>query len=534
MKVILIDDEAFFRVSFKSLINWKELGCELVGEATDGEEALKLIEAVRPDLVFLDITMPKMNGLEVLERLGKRLDNMSVIVLSSYSDYEYVRSALKSGAYDYIHKPLIDSDVIIDLINKAGKHLESKREAEAYAREIEESVSKNELTIREASLRRMLSGRSPWEEVLKIKPINLACLVVQIEDFSIVTNRYENKNRHVLLNSMENIIREICEFSNETEYAYMENGQAIVLISQSSTRSMESAMKNFNTLATRIREAMKVFLDVDVTIGKSKIQSTSNLTDVFNDAHSALSKRYFNGPGIYESSEPIEVNGVKEELLNQIDALCRKVSDDRISDITSDIEGLIESSKGERAQNHKIVMEGLKGIFYTMRKSFYAIKDTSPHELLEFITIEELINADTFEKAIKVLEKGFALLSEIRNKSIGQTGEVLNSNVQTALIYIREHYNESISLESISRLIGLNKSYFARLFKQSTGESFTKFLNGYRIDKAKKILSDADCRIYEIADQVGFRNVEYFNQAFRTYTGLSPSEFREKRNRAVT
>jgi two-component system response regulator YesN len=98
--------------------------------------------------------------------------------------------------------------------------------------------------------------------------------------------------------------------------------------------------------------------------------------------------------------------------------------------------------------------------------------------------------------------------------------------VRQALIYIRNNYARQISLEDISRYIGISRIYLSQIFKKETGQNISGFLLGYRISQAKKMLGDSDLKIYEIADMIGFGSAQYFSRIFKEQTGMNPNEYR--------
>lgn len=105
-KVVIIDDEPWTRGVINKLANWEELGLEVVGEATDGETGLELIHRVLPDIVITDVKMPRISGIELVQRLRKEGFQIPILIISGYNDFEYVRSALKLGVTDYLLKPI--------------------------------------------------------------------------------------------------------------------------------------------------------------------------------------------------------------------------------------------------------------------------------------------------------------------------------------------------------------------------------------------------------------------------------------------
>ena len=104
--VLLVDDEIMIREGFKRLFDWETHGCEVVGEAVDGMEALAKIDALVPDIVIMDINIPIMNGLKVIELARMKHPDMAFVVVSGYDDFSYCREALRQKITDYILKPV--------------------------------------------------------------------------------------------------------------------------------------------------------------------------------------------------------------------------------------------------------------------------------------------------------------------------------------------------------------------------------------------------------------------------------------------
>lgn len=109
--VMIVDDEKYVRMGIKEQTDWDLIGCEVVAEAANGEEALKKAEETRPDLVISDIRMPKMDGIELAEKLLERFPSTKVIFLTAYNEFEYARQAVRIGVSDYLLKPFQDGEL---------------------------------------------------------------------------------------------------------------------------------------------------------------------------------------------------------------------------------------------------------------------------------------------------------------------------------------------------------------------------------------------------------------------------------------
>lgn len=106
LRVLLVDDEIMIREGFKKLFDWEKHDCEVVGEAADGMEALAQIHALIPDIVIMDINIPIMSGLKVIQMSRMQYPNMKFVIVSGYDDFSYCREAFRMQITDYILKPV--------------------------------------------------------------------------------------------------------------------------------------------------------------------------------------------------------------------------------------------------------------------------------------------------------------------------------------------------------------------------------------------------------------------------------------------
>ena len=117
-KLVVADDEPKIRRGIENILNWNDFNIDIVGEAEDGEIALEVIEEKTPDIILLDINMPFLNGLNLLQKL-KDINNKSiVIIISGYDDFSYAQKALKLNVFDYILKP-VNKKSMEEIITKA-------------------------------------------------------------------------------------------------------------------------------------------------------------------------------------------------------------------------------------------------------------------------------------------------------------------------------------------------------------------------------------------------------------------------------
>ncbi len=135
-KVLIVDDEKYVRMGIRSETDWALIGCEVVAEASNGEEALLMADEFRPDLVVSDIRMPKMDGIALAEKLLEKYPGTKVIFLTAYNEFEYARQAIRIGVSDYLLKPFQDGELEASIQRLLHLH----PNAPASSKELEENL----------------------------------------------------------------------------------------------------------------------------------------------------------------------------------------------------------------------------------------------------------------------------------------------------------------------------------------------------------------------------------------------------------
>ena len=198
MKVLIVDDEAIVRIGLKSIINWAEEGFDCVLEAGNGVEALLLVQKEAPDLIITDIKMPEMNGLELIEALRENQNGASIIVLSSYDDFEFVRQAMKLGATDYILKLQMTEASLSETIRSAmaNKHVHNPKDIQGFSRNLQYLQNKllRDALILGGEAQRILSDMAKALQ-LCIDPQNCILAVLRYEPVEEACTDAEHKRR---------------------------------------------------------------------------------------------------------------------------------------------------------------------------------------------------------------------------------------------------------------------------------------------------------------------------------------------------
>ena len=156
-RVIIADDEPVIRRGLRETIEWDALGLEVAGEAADGAEALKLVREIRPEILITDIRMPEMDGIQLIREVRELDMNVKITILSGYSDYDYLKAAIRLGVDNYLLKPIDNDELIANLRNTVS---EIEKEAAANLQ-----IRQGTNLLRSNTLRRLVAGYISQEEL---------------------------------------------------------------------------------------------------------------------------------------------------------------------------------------------------------------------------------------------------------------------------------------------------------------------------------------------------------------------------------
>ena len=269
-QVLLVDDEALARHDVKSMLDWEKHGFTLCGEAYNGSMALSMMEQQTPHIAILDVSMPLMNGVELSGRIKERFPKVKMIILSSFDDYDYVRTCLMNGAIDYMLKHRLNAAALLTLLNKAVQELQSEeREYEARHAQTRMIERLSPVILREhvANLARDVNEASEalqsyaCDNHLYTHSLNFGTAAVQIVPFLLLTESLTDvqKNRFVL-QATEVMQMAIGDVQKRT-VGYAGEGRFIVLFS-SEDRSEHTVSSQINQAISSLSHSLEKFLNL--------------------------------------------------------------------------------------------------------------------------------------------------------------------------------------------------------------------------------------------------------------------------------
>lgn len=527
IKVLIAEDEILVRIGLKMSINWEQHGYNIVGDASDGIEALQLCDQLQPDIVLTDIKMPRMNGLELIKQLNEKHPNIKAIILSNYDEFSYAQQALKLGAVNYILKVDVSPDDLIETLNNVR---------DKYFKNISYSQSK----VRDNSLERykfirtLIFGKMSDCEIehcikkhqLQLENKNLVLVILKINNYSSKKNDNYYKNS-LLNNSVLELIKDCICSEGYGEAIPFADGKFIIILSLPKLRTEREIEEFSQAIVKRITESIKNILGLTVSMGISNVhQSFKDLNQACEEAEYALSMRFFEGQNYILRYKNIEQFDKMDEMPISIDSpkIVAAISENKQEVLNKIIEEAGEFFISNRTQNEKV-----RFFFSRLIIEYTDFIHATGGDYLKVLgqgenPIEKLIKIETITEIIEYLK----LITERLLKYVEQyQSEHKNRIVYKSRKYIAKNYNKDITLTSVAKYLNVNSSYFSKLFKEVTGINFIDYLTRIRVDKAKYYLANTDMKIYQVALTVGYQNAEYFSKLFKQITAMSPKEYRE-------
>lgn len=504
MNVLIADDEHIVREGLKYIIDWEDLGFSVCGDAADGEEALKKILSLNPDLVLLDIRMPKKSGMEVMQEAIHAGYSGKFIILSGVSDFKLAQTAMRCGVDFYLTKP-IDEDELASAVTAIYNLIEKERHNRS-------SLAAYRDKARPGILRELLLGTCDCSR-LDLMDLGLNANLYQV----IFYENYEQNFSYPSWDFAE-ILR--AAIQNETSLDFLELNQQKILLLKGDTaiRRFERLLGHYATAPQKGSPFDSVFL-----ICGPKVARPEDIHRSYTLVCQLEKRRFF----CVENQHILSC----EDALVPDATLHPIITADLASEYARLFSGYIQSYNRtlltETLQALNLFLHRCSDDIAAIRHLLIDIYLLVKQKIMQLKTDQEIpFPANT--SAIALLESKAYLyemvqfLAEQFDLWMNAVGYSSGENIiDEVTYYIRQNYAENLKLETIAPLFGYNSSYLGKIFRKKTGVNFNTYVDQVRIENAKQLLHRNDLKIYEISDRIGYSNVDYFHKKFRKFAFLT-------------
>ena len=536
-RVMIVDDEPLILAGIASLLDWKEYGCEISGKAANGQQALKLMEEQKPDIVITDIKMPGMDGIGFMKAVKERgWDDVIFILLTNLEEFSLARQALSLGAVEYLVKMELTEEKLADSLKLAMERREMKRKAEAAGTAV--TVSREEAVrgyieklltdggtfsggassgnASEASAQNQGEG---YDSCLRRPVLAIISFNYGYEGFSSDFTREDQKK---VISFAENIIEQMVKGYFDHSCLVRRELNSLVLVM--STDGIEDYREQIRSLGEKIISVVKDYFEVSVSVAvSSRKESLGEFGALLYEAMSATNRYFYHSldPVVFYSEEcetsarhtgSFHIGFLKKDLSQAV-----ALNDSgRLEEILDQVACLLREHNPSRQQ----AVNACANLYFFLSSFFEDGEE--PDFPYEVNIMEKLGRLGTLGQIIQWInwfkEAVSRILERRRDTRVDKIAEMVRE-------YVMEHYKERITLGQAAEALNISQGYLSTAFKKQSGESFTNYVSAIKIEKAKELIASHQYMMYEVSDLLGFDTPFYFSKVFKKVTGMSPKEY---------
>ena len=501
-RMLVVDDEKTERECVRFLIEQSGLPLE-VSEAGDGREALRrLKETDGADILFTDVQMPLMDGLELIREAEKLFPDMKILIFSSYADFEYARTALTLGVVNYILKPLIP-----EKLKKSLEGLIGQLDEEAASRKLKD---RQQSFMLQYALQLSISGNfdgSRAEPAVLKQLEQFRCMV--LVDFN---GDFLENNSFVFYESLR------CAMRLDMESLNLSPDQALLLLRTPVENPKEWGMR----LLSHIQETFQISCWLAIS---KPLSGQASLKDACAAVEQQMERRFwepqlhvFTGQDREDAQDGAE-NGTDEN--RQLQQIKRALGNRDGAALQEALDSLFAKYRSRQNQSQIYV----KFIFSNLLTTLYPFLNEMDGEKK---TLDAMISDLYLQPDISEIVR---MVQELASRIIGgfSSGPSIRREILEVIDYIGANYGKELSVERLASIVFLTPDYLSRLFKKSMGKSISQYIRQFRMEKARELLTGTNRKVIDIGEAVEYPNYSYFCQSFREYFGTSPERYRQER-----
>ncbi|MBU5445437.1 response regulator [Paenibacillus sp. MSJ-34] len=498
MNIVLADDESLVRAGLRSMLNELNMPLQVVGEARNGEEAVRLIEEQRPDVAFVDIRMPKLSGLDVIAH-GKTVSPLTKwIILSGYSEFQYAKEALRLGACNYLLKP-VSLQELKDSVVQANEALR------------QHMIERNGRF--EHALVSWMQGRTPLHEANHLLA-SVHCKGLAFYIDSCLPERELADFQHRLINELQSMIRDrfLSGEFHSFAIALNEGHPAIIWAWHPSGR--RRAEERERQLEQAVRQWLEQVPGTQFAVTAIELEECAGLE--------SMAEQIGRLQTVASLRSMLSLNATY-----RLSGLTALASHEEWLRIGARLENVCRSYRHRNypayAREVDLLEKEMNEIGTLDRKALCRIQEFLAYSLGVAYPSGEL--ADWFKT---LQHHGDSMLSSAASQSDNEQKDI----VQCVIAYVDQNYMHDIGIKQIAELLHVTPNYLSTLFHKKHGSTFIKYLTETRMLKAKELLlKEPDLKVRQVAEAVGYYSTRHFTKLFTEQFGCYPSECRDKKNR---
>lgn len=524
---MVVDDEQIVIESVKFIVKKEISNIQVVKTAANGREAIQAASEVKPDIVLMDIRMPGINGIEAIKEIKKTYSDVKFVIVSAYEQFDFAKQAVELGVVDYLMKP-VNKTKLISTLNKITNELDIEKQKEEIQLDNIEKYKKALTVLEQGFIYSILFNKEYGTDLMKYKEIlGLSgstgyIMILKMTDKKTEKGISTGLKSHKIYTEFKNILK----YKTRCVVGPIMVDRIIAYIQDANVDEYDHRIEAIRLSEMLVEKIELKEPEVKLQVAIGSVRSDNELIYSYEEAIKAL--RAINDNTVihisdvtgnimdYENDFRVEEgrlinaleSGAKDSIMVILHALFNKCE---LAGFNSQCDFKSNKSRSKLIElmvvAHRIAAE----------------MDVSQDSYLRYEDyIAEMLAIDNYDKFKKwFIER----MSYIANKILIARESSVSEIIFQANNIIKENYKEDISLDGISRQLGISPQYFSRLYKNETGKNFIEYLTEIRIHKAKKLMKENSYSVKEICYMVGYSDPNYFSRLFKKQEGKSPTDY---------
>ncbi|MDD3167924.1 MAG: response regulator [Eubacteriales bacterium] len=528
-KMMIVDDEKVAIDSLTFIIKKSFTNVEDITTARSGREAIEKMAESVPDILFMDIHMPGINGIEAIREIRKRHREIVIIVLTAFDQFEFAKEAVKLDVMEYLLKP-VNRAKVVELINKAMMLIREEREKKQLELAMKEKLEYAGPIMENGFVYSLLLFDDNSKDIFDYKRLfdikEDGGYIITVE---LVNERTSGSSDNKIGYSIQS--QQFYPYFTDTVKALckciigpvMLNRIVVVVPANPKTGEFACRLEAVS-LAENMLQRLSEKLCCGLRIGIGKIYRRFDmLAASYEESLKAL--RYLQGTGIMHfmdiTAQTAEVGAEYPEYKEKL--LLQKVSAGDITESINAFSSIFDWLVQEYEEQPLKIKNKLLEIVFLVNQMSWEYEPGGGTAGVDFLE-EVLPISDLGELRLWCRKRVEHVINQINSYRDYKVGGL----TRRAKEYIKTNYSKSITLEDVAREINVSPQYLSKLFKEETGENFIDYLTGIRIRIAKSLLEADELSVKEICYSIGYSDPNYFSRTFKKIVGSTPTEYKDE------
>ncbi|MEK3687507.1 response regulator [Paenibacillus sp. LMG 31459] len=527
-RVVLVEDEIPARTVFRHFIEERADLFTLVGEAEDGRDGLELFLKHKPELVVTDITMPGMNGLEMLSEIEKSGERPpQIIILTCHQDFHYAQQAihLKAAAYLIKDDCLSDPGLLTRTMEELASQVNSLDETREKHLQLEQQVRLSEVEIEQSLFLDMLL--SPAAEAKWLRSLEDSQLPLHEQSFKVLLLELDRNSLRFPIDQLEelklwqfagvNVLKELLAGIGPHKVIALDKGRFLAIYTDTSKAMRPNFPEQvLDSFAANLKMSC-IALQCSFGQGlKARPEALKRLAS----APYPFFYRFGESIAIEDWEQIARFQRIPEPLSRFWSKVLKKaLLEPHLNTAALEQERLsLYRQAMEQSWDPEQIKSLYLRVFLDMSHNVIGAEGGAD---LEADLRKKMELCQTFNSVHEATCDYFRKLQQLQ-----EGGRKIDASITRIIQHMREDLSYPYKLEELAASINYSVPYFSSMFKKAVGESFIQYLSRLRIEKAKLLLLTTDHKTFEISESIGFENYRSFNRIFKKEAGVSPSDYR--------